>query len=203
MKKITPDGEYEVIGLEEPAEEYRVIRCRGEDTGEGYTILEFQDETLIKEILPFFYELWKSANWEECRECFVSDGRLCIVLREKTSEEGTSLCELLEAFYEQSGKTAGEGEKKGNAVRQLYQASETSGKVKDGDTELPEPDTSVFRERLQRLFRKWENVIQVVLFVVVYVAVVLLLLYGFWQFRESMEKERGPRYQTIGTLDLQ
>ncbi len=211
MKKRTPGGEYEVIGLEEPTEEYRIIRCRREDTEESCTILEFQDETLTRKLLPLFYELWKSVNWEVCRECFVSDGKLCVVWKERNPGEETSLRELLEAFYEQAEKIPGTGGGEADAVQELYRvsaepdepAAKDPDRVKTPDEEHPEPAALTFRERLYQWFRKWESVIQVVLFLIVYTAGVLLLLYGFRELKGIGDREKGPRYQTIGTLDLQ
>lgn len=207
MKIRTPGGEYEVMSMDESAEEYRVIRCCKEYTKEEYRILEFQDEALIKEMLPLFYDLWRSANWEDCCECFVRGGKLCVVLREK---EGTSLPELLKAFYEQSGAMNGKGieDISGNDVRYLYRVSVDSGEPKADKPEADWPEraksfTPVLWKRLCRLFEKGKNVIQVVVFLILYVSVVLLLLYGFREFREMGEREKSPRYQTIGTLEIQ
>lgn len=207
LKRRTPGGEYEVIGLEEPAEEYRVIRCRREDTEERCTILEFQDETLIRKLLPLFYELYKSASWDVCQECFVSDGKLCVVLEERDPGERASLRKLLEAFYEQADTIPEEGDRETDAVQELYRMEAEPDEESDGagnpDEEPPEPAAKAFRKRLSQWFRRWESVIQVVLFLIVYTAVVLLLLYGLRELKGIGEREKAPRYQTIGTLDIQ
>ena len=71
--------DFEVIHIKEMWQGYQILQCRTLNGTTQYTILRFEKEQYVKELLPIFFSLKENQAYEDYKGCFTKNGDLYVV----------------------------------------------------------------------------------------------------------------------------